>query len=111
MPDPEKTFKIITRIQLGADIHALPMEYERCDNPIPDSRNWTQRLKLVQRDAGFRVHHSGDFPDMADDRIRNHSQIRHHCLAASEYRTARGRAFLTWCDATGVAFVNWHLLT
>ena len=36
--------------------------------------------------------------------IHNHFQLCRHRLSASEYRAARDRAFLTWRDATGVAF-------
>jgi putative transposase len=35
--------------------------------------------------------------------IHNHFQLRRHRLSASEYRTARDRAFATWRDATGAA--------
>jgi putative transposase len=38
--------------------------------------------------------------------IQNRFQLGRHRLSASEYRAARDRAFLTWCDATGVALVG-----
>jgi putative transposase len=38
--------------------------------------------------------------------IHNHFQLRRHRLSSSEYRAARDRAFLTWCDVTGVALVG-----
>jgi putative transposase len=36
-------------------------------------------------------------------RIHNHFQLRSHRMTATEYRTARGAAFRTWRDVTGVA--------
>jgi putative transposase len=38
--------------------------------------------------------------------IHNHFQFRRHCLSASEYRAARGRAFATWYDLTGAALAG-----
>jgi putative transposase len=38
--------------------------------------------------------------------IHNHFQLRRHRLSASEYRTARERAFITWSDATGASRVG-----
>ncbi len=35
--------------------------------------------------------------------IHNHFQLRRHLISASEYRTARARAFTTWREATGLA--------
>ncbi len=38
--------------------------------------------------------------------IHNHFQLGRHRLSASEYRTARDRAFAIWRDATGAALVG-----
>lgn len=38
--------------------------------------------------------------------IHNHFQLRRHHLSATEYRTARDQAFVTWREATGTAFVG-----
>ena len=38
--------------------------------------------------------------------IHNHFQLRRHRLSATEYRTARDQAFVTWREATGTAFVG-----
>jgi putative transposase len=38
--------------------------------------------------------------------IHNHFQLSRCRLSATEYRTARDRAFSSWRDATGVALMG-----
>ena len=53
-----------------------------------------QRFKSARHAQRFLSAHS---------RIHNHFQLRRHRLSATEYRTARSRAFSTWREVAGVA--------
>jgi putative transposase len=72
----------------------------RCEashQPTRRRERHMKRVKSVRQAQRFLATHTP---------IHNHFQLRRHRLSASEYRAARDRAFLTWCDASGVAPVG-----
>jgi putative transposase len=67
---------------------------EVSDQPTRRRERQMQRFKSARHAQRFLSTHS---------RIHNHFQLRRHRMTAIEYRTARGAAFRTWRDVTGVA--------
>ena len=70
---------------------------DRVEAALPSTRRrerWMQRFESARHAWRFLSAHG---------RIHNHVQLRRHRLSATDHRNARGAAFRTWREVTGVA--------